>query len=162
MILSDAEAAFHLLCPTGAGLLVSVGTVIICLGRDNQFKTHLIAGEGYKKDIGSWYWIGNQILKKIIINEGILNADDELKQLFEGVKKIFNIQDLNSITDILSNEEDSISKIASLAKSVIALSEKGNDIALSVIQEATRNIAEYVLLLIDKLNWLFLQCNHLQ
>ena len=151
LILSDAEAAFYLLCPTGVGLLVSVGTGIICLGRDNDSNTHIIAGKGYKKDIGSGYWIGNQILKQLIINESVINVDNNLKPLFEMVKKKFSIQNLNSIVDILSDEIDSIPRIASLAESIISLSERGNDVALAVVQEATRHISDYILILVDKL-----------
>ena len=36
LIISDAESAFNLLCPTGNGLLISIGTGIICLGKNGN------------------------------------------------------------------------------------------------------------------------------
>ena len=36
LILSDTEAAYQLLCPTGQGLLLSIGTGIVCLAKDKN------------------------------------------------------------------------------------------------------------------------------
>jgi len=153
LILSDAEAAFHLLCPAGVGLVVSIGTGIICLGRNEKNKTYVVSGEGYEKDLGSSYWIGKKIIEKIIINEGILQLDSNLKEIYNLIVKTFEINNLNEISEILNEGPKSVCKIASLAKPLIAISKSGNDIALSVLQEATRNVAEYILLLVDKLNY---------
>ena len=153
LILSDAEAAFHLLCPTGVGLMVSIGTGIICLGRNENGKTYVVSGEGYKKDFGSSYWIGKTIIEKIIINEGILEIDSDLNEIYKLVLNNFKINNLNEVSKLFKNMPKTVSDIASLAKPIIELAKKENDVALSVIQEATRNVAEYILLLVSKLNY---------
>ena len=59
LILSDTESAYQLLCPTGRGILLSIGTGIICLAKDKDGKIFKVAGNGHDKgDIGSGYWIG--------------------------------------------------------------------------------------------------------
>jgi len=152
LILSDTEAAFNLLCPTGSGVLVSIGTGIMCLGRNKELSSFTVAGKGYKKDIGSGYWIGNQIINRIIMNQSIIDVDFELMQLFKIIKNEFKINNINDLSQIISNELDYIIKISSLAKPVIAIAQKGNDIALSVIHEATRNVADYILYLVEQLD----------
>ena len=75
LIMSDVEIAFNLLCPTGSGLLVSIGTGIICIGKNSSSQSYRVAGEGFEKDIGSGYWIGKKIIDNIIVNSGIVNID---------------------------------------------------------------------------------------
>ena len=36
IVLSDAEAAYRLLCPSGNGVLLSIGTGIICIAKDKN------------------------------------------------------------------------------------------------------------------------------
>ena len=36
LILSDTESAYQLLCPKGHGVLVSIGTGIVCMGRNEN------------------------------------------------------------------------------------------------------------------------------
>ena len=40
-----------------------------------------------------------------------------------------------------------------MAEAIIGLAERENEIALSVVQEATHNVAEYILTLTDKLDY---------
>ena len=54
------------------------------------------------------------------------------------------------LSDVFNNP-DNVSLIASLAKQIIEIAEKGNDIALSVLLEATRNVAEYILFISENL-----------
>jgi len=152
IILSDAEAAFHLLCPIGTGLLVSVGTGIICLGRNSKGETYKVAGNGYDQDIGSGFWIGKQALDRIILNLGLINADKDINEIY---KLIMNTYKLKNIDDlhIVFEDENSVSKIASIAEKIIEMAEQGNDQALSIIQEASRNIGEYIISILEKLNY---------
>ena len=69
LICSDTEAAYHVLCPSGEGILVSVGTGVICMGKSKEENVR-IAGKGHDKgDVGSGYWIGNKIIKTLILNQ---------------------------------------------------------------------------------------------
>ena len=59
LIANDAEAAYEINCPGEFGILVTVGTGIICLSRNDQGKTLRVAGLGHDEgDIGSGYWMG--------------------------------------------------------------------------------------------------------
>ena len=53
----------------------------------------------------------------------------------------------------LNGSEDAVFIIAGLAESIIGLAEDGNEVALSVIQEATHTVAGYILALTDKLEY---------
>ena len=152
IILSDAEAAFNLLCPAGSGVMISVGTGIICMARDLDGKSFFKAGKGYNKDIGSGYWIGKQMLNNLILNESLINIDADVNSLYRMTLKKFDVDSLESISNNLTNHS-AISKIASLAKDILSLAEEGNDIALSIIQEGTRNVADYVLDLLEDMDF---------
>jgi len=150
IILSDTEAAFNLLCPTGVGILISIGTGIMCMARNSNGDSYSLAGKGYDKDIGSGYWIGKQVLNNLILNESLLLIDDDLNSLYKLVLNKLKIKNLESITN-LSSEINYVSQIASLSKEIISLAKYGNDVALSIVQEGTRNIGEYILSLNDKM-----------
>ena len=153
VVLSDTESAYQLLCPAGQGILVSIGTGIICLGRNDKGKSFKVAGKGYDKgDVGSGYWIGKEIIKKLFLNQGILLVDTDMKQIYKSVKKNMGIDDINSLEDVLHDQADTVSKTACLAKDILQFAAKGNDVALSVIQEGTRHVAEYIIYLIDEMN----------
>ena len=152
IILSDAEVAFHLLCPIGTGLLVAVGTGIICLGRNSKGETYKVAGDGYEKDIGSGFWIGKQSIDRVILNLGLINADSDINQIYELIMQTYKLNNIDDLHTVFENE-NAVSNIASIAKEVIEFAEKGNDLALSIVQEATRNIGEYIISNLEKLNY---------
>lgn len=144
IILSDTEAAFNLLCPTGIGILISVGTGIMCMSRNSNGDSYSLAGKGYDKDVGSGYWIGKQVLNNLILNESLITIDDDLNSLYLIVLKKLKINDLESLVS-LADESNYISQIASLSENIISLAKSGNDLALSIIQEGTRHVGEYIL-----------------
>jgi len=152
IILSDTEAAFNLLCPTGTGIMISVGTGIMCMARDLKGKSYFKAGKGYDNDIGSGYWIAKQVLNKLILNESLINIDSDVNSLYTMTLKKFDVNTLELISNYLI-DESAVSKIASLSKDILVLAEEGNDIALSIIQEATRNVADYILDLLEEMNY---------
>ena len=59
ILLSDVEAAYRILCPNNIGLLINIGTGIICFAKDKDGKIIKEAGNGHDKgDMGSGYWLG--------------------------------------------------------------------------------------------------------
>jgi N-acetylglucosamine kinase-like BadF-type ATPase len=154
IVLSDTESAYQLLCPTGQGILVSVGTGVVCLGRNSNGESFKVAGKGFDNgDSGSGYWIGKEIIKKLFLNQGILLVDPEMKQIYNYIREKLNVDNLDSLENLLHNQSDIVTKTASLAEKIINFAEDGNDIALSVIQEGTRNVAEYIIYLINEMNF---------
>ena len=154
LVVSDIETAYQLLCPKGYGLLVSIGTGIVCMGRNQKGKSIKVAGKGYDKgDIGSGYWIGKKIINYIILNQSSLSVDNDMKEIFSVMKSVLNISSINSLDSIFDDDGDIVNKTASIAKDVIKLAESGNDVALAVLQEGTTSVAEYVLYLIDEIQY---------
>ena len=154
LVISDIETAYQLLCPKGYGLLVSVGTGVVCMGRNQMGQSIKVAGKGYDKgDIGSGYWIGKKIINYILLNQSSLSADNDMKEIFSVIKNTLNISTINSLDSIFNDDGDIVNKTASIAKDVIKLAESGNDVALAVLQEGTTSVAEYILYLIDEIKY---------
>ena len=154
LVVSDIETAYQLLCPQGHGILVSIGTGIVCMGRNEEGKSIKVAGKGFDKgDSGSGFWIGRKVINYILLNQSMLSLDKDVKGIFDLVKKIYNISDVNSLNEVFGNQADIVYKTALLAEGTIKLAENGNDIALSVLQEATTNVAEYIIYLIDEIGY---------
>ena len=153
IVLSDSEAAYKLLCPSGTGVLISVGTGIVGIGKNND-KTFKVAGKGHNNgDLGSGYWIGKQLFKNLLINSNIILLDDDLSQIFDAIKQKLNISNVQSLAQKLENNNESIVQIASIAEDLIELAKNKNDLALSVIQEATTYVAEYINYLFESLEY---------
>ena len=150
-IYSDAEIAFNLMCPGDIGLLVCIGTGIICFGKESEGKKHIVAGEGHKDDIGSGYWLGHQAVKRTLLNQHLINDDKDLHDLYKIILKNTNSSDFSNLSEIFLNDKDSVSIIASIAKDLIYTAENGNDIALSILQEGSYQVGEYILHMLEKL-----------
>ena len=154
LVISDIETAYQLLCPKGYGLLVSVGTGVVCMGRNQMGQSIKVAGKGYDRgDIGSGYWIGKKIINYILLNQSSLLADNDMREIFSVIKNTLNISTINSLDSIFNDDGDIVNKTASIAKDVIKLAESGNDVALAVLQEGTTSVAEYILYLIDEIKY---------
>tara|TARA_S200000501_G_scaffold169855_1_gene160008 strand:+ start:61190 stop:62161 length:972 start_codon:yes stop_codon:yes gene_type:complete len=154
LILSDTESAYQLLCPTGRGVLLSIGTGIVCLAKDKDGKIFKVAGNGHDKgDIGSGYWIGKKIINKILFNQELIAVNDDIIGIHDCIKKVYNISDINFLQQELTNNSDIVFNTARLSKDIINLAENGNDIALSVIQEGTRHIGDYIIYLVSEMNF---------
>ena len=66
----------------------------------------------------------------MLLNANILSVDNDLKVLFDLVKVKFNISDITSLNQILDNNDNLISDVASISEIVIKKAEEGNDLAL--------------------------------
>ncbi|MBI44638.1 MAG: hypothetical protein CMG66_00530 [Candidatus Marinimicrobia bacterium] len=145
LILSDVEAAYKVLCPNNTGILVNIGTGIVCFARDEAGNIIKEAGNGYDQgDLGSGYWLGKEIFSRLILNEGIVLEDSELNQIFEIVKSKFDVQSFRELYKCIEDDINIFPYLASLGEDTIDLAESGNDIALSIVQEGTRYVSEYI------------------
>ena len=156
IIMNDAEASFEVSCPTGIGILVTVGTGVICLGRNEKNKTSRVAGEGHANgDIGSGFWIGKKAIMEMALNESSVKGDEDLSNMMNHILEKFENDDFNLAIAKTMESEDSVPIIASLAPGIINMAKEGNELALSIVQEATSTIAEYIFQLIYDLNLSF-------
>jgi len=152
IIMNDAEAAFALGCPGDFGILVTVGTGIICMSRNSEGKSIRQAGQGHDQgDIGSGYWIGQQALLNLTLNETSILGDSDLEEIMSTFLKHVNEEEFQVAIDKLNKNDDAVFIIAGLAESLIGLAEKGNELALSILQEATHAVSEYIIALTDEL-----------
>jgi len=152
IIMNDAEAAFEIGCPGAIGLMVTVGTGVICLGKGVEGKIVRSAGRGHQNgDVGSGFWIGKQGILQLAMNESSIAVDPELSILLDMVLDHFNTNSLNEAIELTMNNIDSVALIASLTKNIIALAKSGHEISLSIIQKATTAVADYILEVSDNM-----------
>ncbi len=78
-------------------------------------------------------------------------AEEELNNSFDTAQRIPRTSFY--ATENLDVGDEAVFIIAGLAEHIINLAEKGNGIALSVVQEATHTVADYILALIDTLEY---------
>ena len=153
IIMNDAEAAYELSCPGDFGILVTVGTGVICISRSDG-KTIREAGQGHEQgDRGSGYWIGKQAIEYLTLNETSVIGDPDLEEIMAVFMAHVDDGEFQSALGNLSDNDDAVFIIAGLAEHIINLAEKGNEIALSVVQEATHAVAEYIIALADTLKY---------
>ena len=82
IIMNDAEAAYEINCPGDFGILVTVGTGVICISRNNRGETIREGGKGHDQgDIGSGYWIGKQAISNLSLNETSVMGDHDLEEI---------------------------------------------------------------------------------
>ena len=153
LLLSDVEAAYKILCPNNKGILINIGTGIICFARNEKGETIKEAGNGYDKgDLGSGYWLGKEIFSRLILNESIAMEDFEMIQIFEIIKSKFGVDSFRELYQFIEDNDNIFSYLSSLGEDVVDLAESGNDIALSVAQEGTRYVSEYIKSIAEKMN----------
>ena len=67
-----------------------------------------------------------------------------MSQIFQIVKSKFKVETFSELYDYIEDSDDIFPYLASLGEDTIDLAESGNDIALSIIQEGTRYVSEYI------------------
>tara|TARA_B100001029_G_C15028895_1_gene435531 strand:- start:200 stop:1189 length:990 start_codon:yes stop_codon:yes gene_type:complete len=153
LIINDAEAAYELSCPGDVGILVTVGTGVICIARKGS-KIIRQAGKGhFEGDIGSGYWIGKQAILNLTLNETTVMGDPNLEQIMSEFFNIAGGENFQNSLEELYEKNNAVTLIASLAKEIINLAENENEIAISIIQEATHAVANYIINITDELNF---------
>ncbi|MBC8257215.1 MAG: hypothetical protein H8E85_07910 [Candidatus Marinimicrobia bacterium] len=154
IIMNDDEAAFVLGCLGDFGILVTVGTGINCMSRIAGGKTVRQAGKGHDQgDRGSGYWIGRQALLNLTLNETSVLGDQDLEEIMSVFLKHVEEEEYQVAIEKLNESDDAVSIIAGIAESIIELAEKGNEVALSIMQEATHAVSEYIIALTDELEY---------
>ena len=153
ILINDAEAAYKTSCQDDVGVLLTVGTGVICIAKNSNGDFVRSAGKGHdKSDIGSGYWIGKEVLLKLSFNEAIIEHEPDLLQMRDLLYQRFEADNLNAVLEDIANHEDSLALKASIAKDTIEISQE-NEVALSIIQEATFNVADYIMEVISMLDY---------
>ena len=154
LIANDAEAAYEVNCPGDFGILVTVGTGVICLARNENGETVRSAGKGHDQgDMGSRYLIGNQAVLNLSLNETSVIGDADLEEIMEAFLVYVEEDHFQTALENVYDNTDSVSIIAGFAESVILLAENGNEVMLSVLQEAAHAVAGYITALAEELKY---------
>ena len=142
LITNDIDSIYEFIWNTRQGILVNVGTGVICVAKKDD-KFIRVAGKGHDNgDIGSGYWIG----KEALIEIGLDNSEDNgRKELLLQFLIRNGASNYDSLISDINDSDDKIATIASFAEDVILLAEKGNEFSRIIVQHATRMIAEYII-----------------
>ena len=142
LITNDIDPIYEFIWNTRQGILVNVGTGVICVAKKGD-RFVRVAGKGHDNgDVGSGYWIGKEALIEIGLDSSEDNGRKELLLQFLIRNGASNYDSL--ISDI-NDSDDKVATIASFAEDVILLAEKGNEFSRIIVQHATRMIAEYII-----------------
>jgi len=153
ILINDAEAAYRVSCQENVGVLVTVGTGVICIGRSSNGNFFRTAGKGHDaEDIGSGYWIGKEAFLKLALNEALIEHDPNLLEIRDIIFTKYKKDNFNDVLEYISEHDDTLSLKASIAKDIISISNT-NKIALKIIQEATFNVADYIINLVQMLDY---------
>ena len=132
--------------------MVNVGTGIICFAKDKEGKIIKEAGNGHDKgDLGSGYWLGKEIFYKLTLNEALVFEDEDLNKIFNIITKRFKVKTFRDLYDKIERGDDLFVYLASLGEDTIDLAESGNDVALSIVQEGTRYVSDYIIRMSERL-----------
>ncbi len=154
IIANDAEAAYELNCPGDFGILVTVGTGVICISRDGEGKTIRTAGKGHDNgDIGSGYWMGKQGLLHLSLNETAIEGDGDLEAMMDTFLSKYPDEDFQDIIATIYESRDAVAQIADFSEEILNLAEGGNELAVTIVQEASHAVAEYIIALTEALNY---------
>lgn len=145
MISSDAESAYRITCPTNTGIMLSVGTGIICIGRDSDGNSFRAGGKGHGKDKGSGYWMGDQLLWQLSLSESTEFSDSDIIKITDFIFHQTGKSNFESALKDIMQTETKVPSTASLAKGVCNMAAEGNQMALGILQQASREAAEYIL-----------------
>ncbi|NLC44895.1 MAG: hypothetical protein GX783_11540 [Clostridiales bacterium] len=130
------------------GIMIVSGTGSIGIAIDQQDKTHVVGGWGYLLgDEGSGYDIA---LKGIDAALKSYEGLGETTILEERVLSFFEVDDHRELIDVFYNPLISTSKLASFGKEVIELAQLGDEVAISIVNNAIKSLVKYTYNLIDK------------
>ena len=145
-ILNDAWMAYYGLLNGEDGVLVISGTGSIVIGKLDKREDRVGGYGNLLGDEGSGYDIARKMIKST------LNAFDEGREFSDLEEKVLSFGSFETVFELVkfvySKTKDKISELSMLA---VHEAEKGNEEALQLFNEAGEDLANQVLLLIDKL-----------
>ena len=154
VITNDVETVYDYIWQSkNGGMLINVGTGVICVGKKNNVFVK-IAGNGHDKgDIGSGYWIAKEALLELSYKDSNINAQD-YQSLLESACSHYGVKNYQDLMNAINSNEDHVSFIASFTKKIIKMAENNeSELAIRLIQHATRVVADYIVELRDAMEY---------
>ncbi|RMF55801.1 MAG: hypothetical protein D6748_14705 [Calditrichaeota bacterium] len=133
-IMTDAEILYYSIFGDEAGILISAGTGSICLIKDENNQFQQIGGWGYLLgDEGGGFDIGHQAIRKAI-NEMDIGEPPSL--LTKELLSFYGLQRVDELISITYSSHNPQRLVASCAKLVCDLAEKGEPNAEAIVDSA--------------------------
>ena len=150
VVTSDVEAAYETVFGNAAGVLVSVGTGAIGWARDEAGNSYRASGRGPQLggDPGSGYWLGKNLMVRLIMME--TQESPDLESLREKVMAHYGAADFEEAAQRAGETSGQLHVIAGLGRLVCEEAAEGNDVALSLVQEGTLALAEDLLEMVER------------
>ena len=140
-VITDAEAALAGAFDGGAGIALISGTGSIAWGKDEAGKIVRAGGYGYiLGDEGSGFWLGRELLRRCLdaYHRG------EITALGKKAAELWQIADISKAIPLVYGVEKPAAKTAELAPLVFEAYEAGDPMAVEILQEAGKKLAELV------------------
>ncbi|WP_254660123.1 N-acetylglucosamine kinase [Lysinibacillus xylanilyticus] len=137
-VIVDNDALIALYAGTlgQAGIVQIAGTGAITMGYDREQHFHRVGGWGYLfDDEGSGYDLGIQGLKAIFQSYDGRGAPTALTDV---VLRYFSVKNVPQLIECIYGEEHPRTVIAPLSKYVFDMAEKGDQIAIQIIEDACK------------------------
>ena len=150
---SDVNPIFEINCSDNSAILVSIGTGFISLGRDADKKIIKVGGLGLEKDFGSGYWMGKELILNLTFSRNLDQNENEFLELLNMSLEHYQAKELNVAVDDIMTSDDKYSRIASISKPLIKLAKNDNQIALSIVQQSSQYVTDYILTLLDQVSY---------
>ncbi len=140
-VITDAEAALAGAFDGGAGIALISGTGSIAWGKDEAGKIVRSGGYGYiLGDEGSGFWLGRETLRRCL--EAYHRG--ETTTMGKKAAELWQIEDISKVVPLVYGAEKPAAKIAELAPLVFEAYEAGDPMAVEILQEAGKKLAELV------------------
>ena len=78
-----------------------------------------------------------------------LNNPVDSKEILDIIYRVLEIDNLDDDLDKILKSSEAVREVASLSKYIINLAKDNNEVAISIIQEATTAISEYIIELLS-------------
>ncbi|MEY9970072.1 N-acetylglucosamine kinase-like BadF-type ATPase [Lysinibacillus sp. RC46] len=137
-VIVDNDALIALYAGTlgQAGIVQIAGTGAITMGYDREQHFHRVGGWGYLfDDEGSGYDLGVQVLKAIFQS---YDGRGDPTALTDVVLRYFSVENVPQLIERIYGEEHPRTVIAPLSKYVFDVAEKGDPVAIKIIEDASK------------------------
>jgi len=149
-VIHDGQAVLKAGTPEGWGIALIAGTGAVAYGKNQQGETVVVGGWGYWfGDEGSAYWLGQAALRAISQAADGRAAPTALSDV---VLNRLEIQDPRQILATLSQQGDTRLAIADLAELVCEVAAQKDDVASSILNEATEQWVQHIECLANQLS----------
>jgi|TARA_B100000315_G_C14595101_1_gene598458 N-acetylglucosamine kinase-like BadF-type ATPase len=150
-LMNDAEMCHALHFGTSPGMTLIAGTGSIAVGRDEDGQLKRAGGHGFQVgDEGSGYWLGKRLITELIAAERS-NAED-IVDLKKKIMDYSGQSDFEQFVRFISEDMESVVKLAGLSPVIFDEAEKGNLLASHLVNQGAEALAELIEDLAQKLN----------